>query len=162
MSTAILSILSSLYLLPILVGGLSVWFYLSSTKTKGSHPNSSTSSSTTNTPSNMSSSSGQRSFTPAELSKFDGSNPTLPVYLAIKGTVFDVSAQRDMYKPGAGYHVFAGRDASRALGMSSLNPDDCVSDYSGLNPEDMETLDKWEAHYRKKYPVIGHVVTTSL
>lgn len=48
-----------------------------------------------------------------ELSKFNGSDPNLPVYVAIKGKVFDVSRSRDMYVPGKGYHVFAGRDASK-------------------------------------------------
>ncbi|KAJ3343772.1 hypothetical protein HDU93_006689 [Gonapodya sp. JEL0774] len=54
-----------------------------------------------------------RVFTPAELSEFDGKDPAKPVYLAIKGVVFDVSAGKDMYQPGKGYSVFAGKDASR-------------------------------------------------
>jgi membrane-associated progesterone receptor component len=63
-----------------------------------------------------------RLFTPEQLSQFNGSDPNLPIYLAIKGTgklsrslwvVFDVSQNRSMYHPGAGYHIFAGKDASR-------------------------------------------------
>lgn len=53
-----------------------------------------------------------------------------------------------MYVPGKGYHVFAGKDASRALGKSSLKVEDCVADYSGLTEDEMKTLDKWEGHYR--------------
>ncbi|KAI9096219.1 cytochrome b5-like heme/steroid binding domain-containing protein [Phlyctochytrium arcticum] len=100
---------------------------------------------------------GNKKFTRAELAQFDGSNESAPVYLAVKGTVFDVTRNREMYTPGKGYSVFAGKDASCALGKSSLKPEDCVADYSGLNAEEMETLNKWEAHYTKKYNIMGTV-----
>ena len=44
---------------------------------------------------------------------------------------------------GKGYAIFAGKDASRALGMSSLNPEDAVSDYSTLEPDQMKVLNDW-------------------
>lgn len=50
------------------------------------------------------------------LAQHDGSDPSKPIWLAIKGTVFDVSAKRAMYGPGAGYNVFAGKDGSVGLG----------------------------------------------
>jgi predicted heme/steroid binding protein len=76
-------------------------------------------------------------LTQEELKKFDGTNAELPVYVAVKGTIFDVSASRDMYLPGKGYSVFAGKDASKALGKSSLDLKDCVADYSDLTPEEV-------------------------
>lgn len=51
-----------------------------------------------------------------ELSKYDGSDPSQPIWLAIKGTVFDVSGKKEMYGPGASYNVFAGKDGSVGLG----------------------------------------------
>ncbi|KAK9718806.1 hypothetical protein K7432_005226 [Basidiobolus ranarum] len=52
-------------------------------------------------------------FEATELAKFDGTNPELPIYVAIKGVVFDVTWNRTAYAPGSGYHVFAGKDASK-------------------------------------------------
>ena len=59
------------------------------------------------------------------------------------GTIFDVSHKPDTYGKGKSYNLFAGKDASRALGMSSLKPEDAVSDYSTLTPADMKTLNDW-------------------
>jgi predicted heme/steroid binding protein len=54
----------------------------------------------------------------ADLAKHDGSDPSKPIYIAIKGRVFDVTAKKEMYGVGGGYHVFAGKDASKGLGAS--------------------------------------------
>jgi membrane-associated progesterone receptor component len=98
-----------------------------------------------------------KKFTAQELLQFNASDPSLPIYLAIKGVVYDVTASREMYTPPKGYSVFSGKDASKALGMSSLKPEDCISDYSQLSPEDMNTLDKWVEFFKKKYPVVGEM-----
>jgi predicted heme/steroid binding protein len=70
---------------------------------------------------------GPRQYTDADLNEFDGSDPTKPIYLAINGTIYDVSAGRKHYGPGGSYHFFAGHDASRAFVTScfdtDLNPD---------------------------------------
>lgn len=50
-----------------------------------------------------------------ELARHDGRNPDLPLWIAVNGTVFDVSSGRRMYGPGGSYSVFAGRDATRAF-----------------------------------------------
>lgn len=55
----------------------------------------------------------------AELSAHDGRDAAKPIYVAIKGKVFDVSPKREMYGPGAGYNIFAGKDASKGLGKLS-------------------------------------------
>ncbi len=66
--------------------------------------------------------------------------------------MYDVTNKREMYGPGAGYNVFAGKDASRGLGMSSLDPKDAVSDYSTLNEAQMKTLDQWDSFFAKVSP----------
>ncbi|KAL1413005.1 hypothetical protein Q8F55_000754 [Vanrija albida] len=94
----------------------------------------------------------------AELAKFDGSDPSKPIYVAIKGRVYDVSAKTEMYGKGSGYNVFAGKDASRGLGMSSLDAKDAVADYSTLNEAQRKTLDQWDSFFAKRYNVVGKVV----
>ncbi|KAK4056889.1 hypothetical protein OIO90_002139 [Microbotryomycetes sp. JL221] len=88
-------------------------------------------------------------ITKQELTKYDGSNPDLGIYVAIKGTVFDVSAKKDMYGPGCGYNIFTGKDASVALGRSSLKQEDAHSDYSILNQDEMGVLNDWYKYFEK-------------
>ncbi|NCF40367.1 MAG: hypothetical protein GWP75_09650, partial [Planctomycetia bacterium] len=91
-----------------------------------------------------------RDFTLEQLKKFNGVvteddkfNPDAgKIYISLKGEVYDVTAAANMYGPGASYHLFAGRDASRALAKMSFdadcldNPDlsgECEG-WSGLSP----------------------------
>ncbi|KAF9958933.1 hypothetical protein BGZ72_010614 [Mortierella alpina] len=96
-----------------------------------------------------------RIFTSEELSGHDGTEENSTIYVAIKGTVFDVTGKKAMYGPGGGYHCFAGRDASKALGMSSLKVEDCVADYSGLTEKELKTLEDWYTFFEKRYPIAG-------
>jgi len=98
-------------------------------------------------------------YTLEELRRYDGSDPSLPVYVSIKGTVFDVSPKRNVYGPPDGsYRVFAGKDASKALGLSSLKAEDAEPDWSKLEPKEMQTLNEWYAFFKKRYNVVGRVV----
>ncbi|QRV82019.1 cytochrome b5 [Ceratobasidium sp. AG-Ba] len=99
-------------------------------------------------------------YTLAELAAFDGQDPNRPVYVAIKGTVFDVSAKRDVYGPGGSYSVFAGKDGSKGLGLSSLKPEDAVPDWSTLGAKERGVLNDWHAFFSKARPTtepIGRV-----
>ncbi|PWN43146.1 cytochrome b5 [Ceraceosorus guamensis] len=97
-------------------------------------------------------------FTAEELAKYDGKDENVPVYVAIKGQIFDVTPKREMYSPGKGYSIFAGKDASRALGMSSLKAEDANADYSTLDEKQMKVLDDWVAYYTKRYNIVGKLV----
>ena len=77
------------------------------------------------------------------------------LYLAIaiesllaSGTIFDVSHKADVYGAGKSYNIFAGKDASKGLGMSSLDPQNAVSDYDGLGEGDMKVLDDWYSFFK--------------
>ncbi|KAM6501715.1 cytochrome b5 [Amanita muscaria] len=97
-------------------------------------------------------------FTPEQLREYDGSNPGKAIYVAIKGTIFDVSHKAEVYGPGKSYNVFAGKDGSKGLGMSSLKPEDAVADYSQLDEKDRKTLDDWYDFFSKRYNIVGRVV----
>mmetsp|Transcript_23013 Transcript_23013/g.39538 ORF Transcript_23013/g.39538 Transcript_23013/m.39538 type:complete len:175 (+) Transcript_23013:153-677(+) len=103
----------------------------------------------------------QKVFTPAELAEFDGSDPTRPIYLAIKGDVFDVTRAVDFYGKGNSYNLFTGKDASRALAKMSLNLEDCVPDYEDLSWGEKDSLNAWYASFSQKYPRIGKVLRSN-
>ncbi|ORY92637.1 cytochrome b5 [Leucosporidium creatinivorum] len=95
-------------------------------------------------------------FSVEELAKYDGTSD-LGIYVAIKGDIFDVSAKKEMYGPGCGYHVFTGKDASAALGKSSLKPEDAHADYSKLDESELKVLDDWYKYFAKRYNIVGKV-----
>jgi membrane-associated progesterone receptor component len=61
-------------------------------------------------------------FTIDELAKFNGTDSKLPIYLGVKGIVYDVSTKAEFYGVGGGYSLFSGREASRGLAKSSTKP----------------------------------------
>lgn len=63
------------------------------------------------------------------------------------GTIFDVSAKTDVYGPGKSYNVFAGKDGSRGLGLSSLKEEDAIADYSQLDEKHLKVLDDWHVFF---------------
>lgn len=87
-----------------------------------------------------------------------------------------MSKKVDVYGKGKSYNLFAGKDASKALGMSSLKPEDAVSDYSTLPENERKVLEDWYSFFgcvdrfavhlapipdfpsRKRYNIVGKVV----
>jgi membrane-associated progesterone receptor component len=88
--------------------------------------------------------------------------------------VFDVSG-KETYAPGKGYHgafcvmismnlqlligglVFAGKEPNRALGLSSLKLEDCISDYSALSDKEKGVLNDWHTFFSKRYNIVGRL-----
>ncbi|KIK05158.1 hypothetical protein K443DRAFT_675311 [Laccaria amethystina LaAM-08-1] len=97
-------------------------------------------------------------YTTEALKEFDGSNTSKPIYVAIKGTIFDVTHKAEVYGRGRSYNIFAGKDGSRGLGKSSLKPEDAVADYSDLDEKDLKVLDDWYSFFQKRYNIVGKVV----
>ncbi|MCJ1455331.1 hypothetical protein MMC28_005685 [Mycoblastus sanguinarius] len=105
-----------------------------------------------------------RTFTPTELKPYNGEKDQ-PVYLAVRGQVFDVTTGRNFYGPGGPYENFAGRDASRGLACGSFDEDMLtkdlhgpLDDLSGLGQEEMHALKDWEDRFTEKYLVVGKLV----
>ncbi|KAF2458956.1 putative progesterone binding protein [Lineolata rhizophorae] len=91
---------------------------------------------------------------PEYMAKCDGTNDGFPTYVAIKGKVFDVS-KNPAYSPNGQYHVFAGKDSSRALAQSSLKPEDCRPEYEDLSDKEKGVLNDWFTFFSKRYNIVG-------
>lgn len=80
------------------------------------------------------------------------------IFVAIKGTIFDVTRNAASYGPGKGYSVFVAKDASRALAKSSLKPEDAVPYYQDLSPKELKVLEDWYTYFSFRYNVVGRLV----
>ena len=108
-------------------------------------------------------------FTPPQLIYYNGEpdkdDKPKPVYLAVRGRVFDVSPGRNFYGPGGPYQNFAGRDASRGLACGSFDEDMLTENLSGpldlledLGESEIEAMKGWEERFSEKYLVVGKLV----
>lgn len=97
-----------------------------------------------------------------EMDGFDGA----PLYLSIKGRVYDVSAGENFYGEGKEYHDWIGRDASRSFGTGCRGGKDrtgmdCLSEtLDGLTDKELKEVDRWLELYEThdKYTFVGHLV----
>lgn len=98
-------------------------------------------------------------LTDAQLELYDGSHPGEPIYVAVGGKVYDVSANPLTYGPGGPYHFFAGRDAARAFHTGCFQTD-LTWDVRGLDPEAVaKDIKGWQGFFEKnsKYFYVGEV-----
>lgn len=93
-----------------------------------------------------------------ELRAYNGSDPSKPLLMAIKGQIYDVSRSRMFYGPGGPYALFAGRDASRALALLSFEPEHLTGNIEGLSDDQLEVLQDWEEKFKEKYENVGRIV----
>ncbi|CAL5358811.1 hypothetical protein ACSBR2_036734 [Camellia fascicularis] len=98
-------------------------------------------------------------FTLQQLNQYDGSVPSKPIYMAVRGRIFDVTAGKSFYGPGGPYGMFAGKDASRALAKMSKNEEDVCASLDGLSEKEIGVLNDWEKKFEAKYPIVGRVVS---
>lgn len=100
-----------------------------------------------------------REFSLEELAHFDGKEGR-PIYLSAKDEVFDVTRGSDFYGEDGGYHIMAGRDASRALALMSLDVKDVDNRrLDDLSPGDLSILDEWVDKFHFKYTLMGRLTT---
>ena len=55
------------------------------------------------------------------------------------------------------YIVFTGKEPNRALGLSSLKPEDCIPEWEDLDEGSKKTLDDWYTFFSKRYNIVGKV-----
>jgi len=103
---------------------------------------------------------GLRYYTLEELRKYDGNNPDLPIYLGMNGDIFDVTEKgKQFYGKNAAYQIFAGKDATRALTLGSLDDKDIYerTDTDDFNEQQLKALKEQHDFYLNKYPRIGKI-----
>ncbi|KAK7283137.1 hypothetical protein RIF29_12448 [Crotalaria pallida] len=93
-----------------------------------------------------------------QLSQYNGTDPSKPIYVSVKGRVFDVTTGKSFYGPGGAYAMFAGKDASRALAKMSKNDQDITSNLDGLSEKEIGVLNDWENKFQAKYPVVARLI----
>ncbi|XP_057626082.1 neudesin [Chionomys nivalis] len=98
-----------------------------------------------------------RLFTEEELARYGGEEEGQPIYLAVKGVVFDVSSGKEFYGRGAPYNALTGKDSTRGVAKMSLDPADLTHDTTGLTAKELEALDDvFTRVYKAKYPIVGY------
>ncbi|GET93777.1 hypothetical protein, conserved [Leishmania tarentolae] len=129
------------------MGWWNLWSWLSDPKEEATSDDVNRST-TTDKPAEM------KSFTAEELAQFSGENGT-PIYISVKGKVYDCTGGAAFYGPGKSYAVFAGKEVSRCLGKMLISDEEANANWDDLSPEHMQSLDEWAAKLDSKYPVIG-------
>ncbi|GMF09419.1 unnamed protein product [[Candida] boidinii] len=104
----------------------------------------------------------KHTLTIKELSKYNGSNLNLPIYLSLNGTIYDVSANRGLYAIGGSYNLLTGKDATRAFVTGCLNKiDEYTYDLRNLDPQVVEkSINNWVKYFDKnsRYWKFGKVI----
>ncbi|EPS45150.1 hypothetical protein H072_859 [Dactylellina haptotyla CBS 200.50] len=96
----------------------------------------------------------------ATLALYNGTDDTLPIYLSINCTIYDVTEGKSKYGPGGGYSFFAGRDASRAYITGDFK-NDLTWDVSGIDEERVQrALGHWVKFFASHdiYTFVGYLV----
>ncbi|XP_002023417.2 neuferricin homolog [Drosophila persimilis] len=98
-------------------------------------------------------------LTSAELSKYNGEDGQ-PIYLALLGSVFDVTRGIKHYGTGCSYNFFVGRDASVAFISGEFEEYDpqTADDVLTLKPNDLLGLANWRDFYEKEYIYKGKLI----
>lgn len=100
----------------------------------------------------------EKIYTVEQLSRYNGDENSKGVYIAILGKVFDVKKGKKHYGPGGTYHIFAGRDASRAFVTGEFTEDKASDEVLDLSLTDLLSLKQWVEFYEKDYVYKGKLV----
>ena len=100
----------------------------------------------------------ERDYSLEELAAFDGSDPSKPLLIAVRGHVYDVTRGRDFYGPGGAYGMFAGKDCTRALAKVSFDPELFTGDLEGLDRDELDKLEEWIEMFEGKYRNVGRLL----
>ena len=85
-----------------------------------------------------------------------------PLYLAILGKVFDVTAGRSFYGEGGGYDFFTGIDGTRAFVSGNFTKEGLIDDIDDFDDEQLLGIKQWVEFYESKsdgkYFLVGYLI----
>ncbi|XP_012549422.1 neuferricin homolog [Bombyx mori] len=94
-------------------------------------------------------------FTYDELARYNGIE-NAKLYLAVLGTIYDVTKGEKHYAKGATYHYFVGKDGSRGLITGDFRDETKEKDHVlDLKCSDLSALLHWKQTFKQKYTEIG-------
>ena len=100
----------------------------------------------------------ERDYSLSELAGYDGSDPTKPLLIGVRGSVYDVTRGRSFYGPGGPYGMFAGKDCTRALAKVSFDEELFTGDIDGLERDELDKLEEWIEMFEGKYRNVGRLL----
>ncbi|CCW63215.1 unnamed protein product [Phytomonas sp. EM1] len=93
-------------------------------------------------------------FTAEQLAHFVGHDGS-PIYISVKGNVYDCTTGSNFYGQDGPYKCFAGKEVSRGLAKMILTGEEDNSGWDNLSEQHMSTLNGWVEKFNSKYPVVG-------
>eukprot|EP01112_Ceratiomyxa_fruticulosa_P017516 TRINITY_DN5470_c0_g2_i5.p1 TRINITY_DN5470_c0_g2~~TRINITY_DN5470_c0_g2_i5.p1 ORF type:complete len:175 (-),score=30.87 TRINITY_DN5470_c0_g2_i5:10-534(-) len=93
-----------------------------------------------------------------ELEMFDGSDSQLPIFVSLKGKVYDVSDGPYSKKKKQQYCDLSGKEIGYAMALNQRNLAGDFTPLSTLTKEQRKTLKQVEKVYERKYKQIGQIV----
>lgn len=94
-------------------------------------------------------------YSPEELAHYNGLK-IKSLYLAVLGTVFDVTKGKKHYSKRASYHYFIGKDGSRAFVTGDFKDESQNKDHVvDLSCNDLFILINWRNTFKDKYIEVG-------
>ncbi|ODV58559.1 cytochrome b5 [Ascoidea rubescens DSM 1968] len=104
-------------------------------------------------------------LTDSELALFNGSDPSLPIYVSVNDKIFDVSSSRKTYGPKGTYGFLSGKDVTRVFLTGCIGKkDEYTYDLRGIDENEIKekwiNVERWESFYEKNpnYWTVGYTI----
>lgn len=93
----------------------------------------------------------------SQLALYNGTDS--PIFVAVNGSVYDVTMSSHIYGPTGPYKFFSGKDCARAFVTGCFNnPEELTYDLRGLDPQEVALqLLQWQKFFNDKYWYVGTV-----
>ncbi|EDW87294.2 neudesin [Drosophila yakuba] len=91
-------------------------------------------------------------LTTEELTAFDGSSPSLPIYTALNGLIYDLSPGRESFSSHGPYSLLAGCNANKVLNIACNSMDVCAAN----------VISRWEQSLKAEFKIVGYLVDADM